>query len=73
MENYYNYEDPTLGDKLTFGGSFNNWNNEEFADAAIKIFSNEDAWQIAVEKGTRILNYRMDSLVNEKLMMKTIS
>jgi len=44
MENYYNYEDPTLGDQLTFGGSFNNWNNEQFADAAIKIFSNEDAW-----------------------------
>lgn len=50
MRKYYAYENTEeMAKKLIFGGSFNNWTDEQFADEAIKLYQNEDLWLEAVE------------------------
>ncbi|CAD8045495.1 unnamed protein product [Paramecium sonneborni] len=74
MRKYYAYENTEeMAKKLIFGGSFNNWTDEQFADEAIKLYQNEDLWLEAVENSQNILKRRMDTLVNEKLLMKSLS
>lgn len=44
MRDYYRYEDPAIGDGLTFGGSFNNWTVDQFVENAIQLYSDEEQW-----------------------------
>ncbi|CAD8183465.1 unnamed protein product [Paramecium pentaurelia] len=74
MKEYYTYDNTEeMAKKLTFGGSFNNWTDEQFADEAIKMYQDEQLWFNAVDNSQKILKRRMDTIVNEKLLMKAIS
>jgi hypothetical protein len=41
MREYYTYES---SHKLTFGGSYDNWFPEQFADEAVKLYEDEGVW-----------------------------
>lgn len=48
MKEYYTYES---SHKPTFGGSYDNWSPEQFADEAVKLYEDEGIWQDSVDKG----------------------
>lgn len=74
MREYYTYDNTEeMAKKLTFGGSFNNWTDEQFAEEAIKMYQDEEMWFNAIDNSQKILKRRMDTIVNEKLLMKAVS
>jgi hypothetical protein len=55
---YYKYENKNV--KLDFGGSYNNWADDEFIESALELFENETKWTEAINTGEKILLERMN-------------
>lgn len=73
LSNYYNYENEPKIEEFDFGGSYLNYNIDDFVENCVKIYNEKTLWEIKSKMGYKIVENRMGFLVNEALFLRKIS